>query len=73
MNYATRERVQQIENERLEDVFVFYAVVAKGPLRNFVEVLEYIKKFLPDSRLIYQHKSLGYLRIEKAREEEDDG
>ena len=61
------------EPETIEDTIVFFAIVARGPLRDFYEAAAKIRN-LPETRLIYQRKSLGYLWIKNGQPQggEDD-
>jgi hypothetical protein len=46
-----------------EEVHVSYAVLLRGPIRDFSALLKWAQETLKDSQLIYMKKSYGRLKI----------
>ena len=59
-------------NDDLSSVYVNYAIVAFGPISDFLDVMRFVQQRLGRSKLIYCKKSLGRLRIvEEVKEHEE--
>jgi len=60
------------EEDVLSSVYVNYAVVAFGPISDFLDVVSFVQRGLSRSKLIYCKKSLGRLRVvEEVKEHEE--
>ena len=46
-----------------KEIHVSYAVLMRGPIKDFSALLKWIQETLKDSQLIYMRKSYGRLKI----------
>lgn len=51
------------ENELDSNIHVSYAVLLRGPIKDFSALLKYVRETLKDSQLVYMRKSFGKLKI----------
>jgi len=57
-----QESISRIRQPSIEDSIVNFALVIRGPLRDFTDIKSYVKN-MTSSRVVYQKTSLGFLRI----------
>lgn len=64
--YEEKERFKPISNSQvpLEDTIISFAIVCRGTLKEFDTIKRHIATWT-NARIVYQTKSLGYIKIEK--------